>query len=235
MDLKELKTRLDKFAQSLNKKDQKLLNSRLKALTSVFPFNEYEFLLMFLQDKKMITLSNYEKLRSEYVSANKYLSLYELAPRIFGEIWGQDHIRDLDDRFLKPSKKLDPNFQGQYDLLINKVRVGVKAARAINTKVRGSLISKALAYGSKDPFWMNFQQIKTNVADVFIFIGVWISQIDYWVLSNKEVKQNSSLSHQHRGGIEYQIGITNKNIKEFKKYKTGPYELGKIVIRAVTR
>ncbi|RLC44166.1 MAG: hypothetical protein DRH57_09415 [Candidatus Cloacimonadota bacterium] len=54
---------------------------------------------------------------------------------------------------------------------------------------------------------------------VFIFIGVWTDQINYWVLTNSEVKNNKYLSHQHRGGVEYQIGITNKNITEFDCYK----------------
>ena len=38
-------------------------------------------------------------------------------------------------------------------------------------------------------------------------------------MSNEEVKQNNYLSHQHRGGIEYQIGIRNTNIQEFDTFK----------------
>ena len=63
---------------------------------------------------------------------------------------------------------------------------------------------------------MNFQQLKLDIADVFVFIGVWINKILYWVLTNKEVKKHSIISHQHRGGIDYQIGITDKNVKNFK-------------------
>jgi len=78
---------------------------------------------------------------------------------------------------------------------------------------------------------MNFQQIKLDIADVFIFIGVWVNRIVYWVLSNQEVRRNKYLSHQHRGGIEYQIGITHKNISEFDKYHVNPSEIGKRVIK----
>ncbi|MCY3989722.1 MAG: hypothetical protein OXF50_00675 [Caldilineaceae bacterium] len=66
---------------------------------------------------------------------------------------------------------------------------------------------------------MNFQQIKLDVGDVFVFVGVWVDKIVYWVLSNEEVKQNDFLSHQHRGGIEYQIGIRNTNIQEFNAFR----------------
>jgi len=50
------------------------------------------------------------------------------------------------------------------------------------------------------------------------------------LLSNDEVKKNKYLSHQHRGGIEYQIGITDKNIADFEKYRVSPSEIGRKVI-----
>jgi len=231
VDIKQLKDYLDSLAESLKNKDRRLLSARLKSLTSVFPFSEYEYVLMFLLDRKVIKFKEYERLRNEYVSSNRFLELYGLAPRIFGEIWGHEHIKDLDEGFIKPNKSIDLDYDGQYDLWIDNVRVEVKAARAINTKKRGSLVSKALQYDSSEPFWMNFQQIKLDICDVFIFVGIWADQIVYWVLSNDEVKKNKYLSHQHRGGIEYQIGITDKNIADFDKYKVSPSEIGKKVIQ----
>ena len=215
MDINRLKDYLDTLAGSLKSDDRELLNARVKSLISVFPFNEYEYVLMFLLDKRIIEFTEYENLRDAYVSSNKYLELYGLAPRIFGEIWGHEHIKDLDTRFTKPDKSIDPDYEGQYDLWVNDIRVEVKAARAINTKKRGNLVAKALRFGSSEPFWMNFQQIKLDISDVFIFVGVWADRIIYWVLSNDDVKGNKYLSHQHRGGIEYQIGITDKNIRDF--------------------
>lgn len=230
MDLKKLKIYLDNLIENLKNSDKELLKLRLSTLISVYPFNEYEYILMFLLDKQVISFDDYERLRKKYVSANKYLELYSLAPRVFGEIWAHQHILDLDSRFKKPTKKLDPNYNGEYDLWIQGIKVEVKSARAINTKKRGNILDKALHYGSSEPFWMNFQQIKLDVADVFIFIGVWIDKICYWVLSNEEVKNNEYLSHQHRGGIEFQIGITNKNITDFDSYKVKANELADKVI-----
>jgi len=136
----------------------------------------------------------------------------------------------VDNRFKKPNKDIDPTFEGQYDLWFEDIKVEVKACRAINTKRRGNLTEKALRYGSDEPFWMNYQQIKANMADVFIFIGVWIDKIVYWVMSQKEIKENKYLSPQHRGGIEYQIGITHKNISEFDIYRVELNKLGDVVI-----
>ena len=76
---------------------------------------------------------------------------------------------------------------------------------------------------------MNFQQLKLDIADIFVFIGVWVDKMSYWVLTNKEVKQHPIRSHQHRGGIEYQIGITDKNIDKFKKFLVKPNRLANVI------
>jgi len=230
MNQQELREYLDKFVESLKPKDKKLLDARLQSLVSVFPFNEYEYILMFLRDRSVIDFAKYEKLRNRYVSANRYLNLYNLAPRIFGQIWGEQHLRDLDSRFKKANKEVDPEHEGQYDLWIEGVRVEVKAARAIDTKKRGDVVSKALRSDSGCPFWMNFQQLKLDICDVFVFIGVWVDIIRYWVLSHEEVKNNSYRSHQHRGGVEYQIGIRHNNIDDFNKYLVEPNAVGDKVI-----
>lgn len=225
MTRQQLRDYLDKFIETLGEQDRELLDARLGSLVSVFPFNEYEYILMFLRDRSVITFEKYEDLRNGYVSANRHLNLYGLAPRIFGQIWGEQHIRDLDRRFKKAGKSLDPEYEGQYDLWIEGVRVEVKAARAIDTKKRGDLVSKALRTDSDRPFWMNFQQLKLDVCDVFVFLGVWVDSIRYWVLSNDAVKSNRHLSHQHRGGVEYQIGITDKNVDAFTEYLVEPTDV----------
>lgn len=231
MDIKQLKQYLENLTQSLKSKNHQLLKARLGSLISVFPFNEYEYILMFLLDREIITFQEYEKLREKYVASNPYLELYGIAPRAFGEVWGHPHIIDIDNRFKKPNKNLDPAYEGQYDLWFEGVRVEVKACRAINTKKKGNLMAKALRYGSDEPFWMNYQQIKVDMSDVFIFTGVWVDRIIYWVMSSKEVKENKYYSPQHRGGIEYQIGIKEKNIADFDKYKVEPNKLGDTVLR----
>ncbi len=53
------------------------------------------------------------------------------------------------------------------------IRIEVKASRATHSKIRGSLESKALSFNSNEQFWMNFQQIKLDIADEFVLIGVW--------------------------------------------------------------
>lgn len=230
MNIENLKETLQGLATTLKPRDEKLLKARLSSLKSAFPFNEYEYILMFLLDKHIMTFDEYEKLRGNYVEANKYLELYDLSPRIFGQIWGEQHLRDIEPRFKKPDRLLDPNFNGEYDLWIEGVRVEVKASRAVDKRVRGPILSKALRSTSGVPYWMNFQQIKVDTCDVFVFIGVWVDTIRYWVMSNNEVKAYPGLSHQHAGGIEYQIGITEQNFEQFTGYLTEPGYIGDAAI-----
>ncbi len=220
MNLQQLRTYIDQLSNSLKQEERQVLKRRLRGLISVFPFNEYEYILTFLVDRCVITFGDYEELRDNYVSANHYLDLFGLAPRIFGGTWGEEHVKGLDHRFRKPDRSLDPSYKGQYDLWLDGMRVEVKASRATHTKKQGNLASKALRYGLDDPFWMNYQQLKLDICEAFVFIAVWVNRITYWVMSNEEVKTNRFLSHQHRGGIEYQIGIRDNNITEFDIYKT---------------
>lgn len=226
MDKKELDKKLDKWVKELPQESKKSLLARLSGLKSIYPFNEYEYRLMYLFDKKIITFQEYERLRDAYVNANPYLNLYNVSPRVFGEIWAQQHLIDIDSKFKKPTKEIDKNYSGEYDLYLENgrqiIKIEVKASRAINTKIRGGLETKALSFESKEPYWMNFQQIKLNIVDIFIFIGVWVDRIYYWVLTNKEVEEHPIRSHQHRGGIESQIGITDKNFNDFKKFLVEP-------------
>ena len=229
MDKNNLDKKLDGWIKELPQESKKSLLAHLSGLKSIYPFNEYEYRLMYLLDKKVITFVEYEKLRDAYVNANPYLNLYNISPRVFGEIWAQKHLINIDARFKKPSKEIDKKYSGDYDLYLENgkkiIKVEVKACRAINTKLRGGLETKALNFESVEPYWMNFQQIKLDIADAFIFVGVWVDKILYWVLTNKEVKKHPTRSHQHRGGIEYQIGITEKNIKGFKKFLVEPSNL----------
>jgi hypothetical protein len=213
MNIEELRRYLDCLIESLKNEDKRLLQARLQALVSVFPFNEYEYVITFLLDRGVLSFTDYEALRENYVSSNRYLDLFSLSPRVFGQIWGEKHLMDLDERFKKPDKALDPNYDGQYDLWLDGVRIEVKAARAIHTRKRGSLVSKALYWGSDYPFWMNYQQLKLDICDVFVFIGVWADKLVYGSCRIGEVKNNRYLSHQNRRVLSTKSVLRTKTLQ----------------------
>ncbi|MBI5078761.1 hypothetical protein HZB08_01925, partial [Candidatus Saganbacteria bacterium] len=96
------------------------------------------------------------------------------------------------------------------------------------------LYVKALAWKSKRPFDMNFQQVKPRCCDVFVWIGVWRDVIKYWVLSSKEMETSKYYSKgQHRGNTgEGQLHLKHDNIKEFREYEVAPKELLEKIIEA---
>lgn len=239
MNIKDLDKQLSVWIKNLANGDRKSLLARLSSLKSAFPFNEYEYRLMYLLNKSVISFGEYESLRDNYVNTNPYLHLYGIAPRIFGDIWAREHLMDIDTRFKIPTKEIDNKYSGDYDLYLMKnhrlIKIEVKASRAANEKIRGRPETKALRFQSDEPFWMNFQQLKLDTADYFVFIGVWADKIVYWLLTNQEVKNHPLRSHQHRGGVEYQIGITDKNIEQFNKYLVKPKKLVDTILAKITK
>ena len=221
-----LKKHLEKIIKTLSSQQRNKLKNCLDDLISVYPFNEYEYIISSLLGLGKVTLDEYLEIRDEYIARNMYLYIFEIsAPRGFGEQWAQGHLKELVPELIKPTKKLDKKYSGEYDFLYKSaekqiIKIEVKASRAVDFNSQEPLYVKALSWKSKKPFDMNFQQIKPKCCDVFIWIGVWRDIIKYWVLSSKEVKNNKYYSKgQHRGNIgEGQLHLKHDNIKEFQRY-----------------
>ncbi|HKC64503.1 MAG TPA: hypothetical protein VKB86_12755 [Pyrinomonadaceae bacterium] len=225
--MEKLQAELDRLLSQLDNEDE--VRARLETLISVYPFNEYEYMISTLLGADVLSLDDYYALRDEYIARNLYLYIFEIsAPRGFGELWAQGHLKELVPDLVKPSKKLDPDYSGQYDFLLdNKIRIEVKASRAVAFKTDEPLYVKALSSDSEKQFDMNFQQIKPACCDVFVWVGVWRDVIRYWVLASREVESNRYYSAgQHRGNVgEGQLHIKKENIAEFEEYESRSNEL----------
>ena len=238
-----LKKNLEKLIKTLSSQQRNKLKNRLDDLISVYPFNEYEHIISSLLGLGKITLDDYLEIRDEYIARNMYLYIFEIsAPRGFGEQWAQGHLKELVPELIKPTKKLDKKYSGQYDFLYKPsekqvIKIEVKASRAVDFNSQEPLYVKALSWASKKPFDMNFQQVKPKCCDVFVWIGVWRDTIKYWVLSSKEVEKNKYYSKgQHRGNIgEGQLHLKHDNIKKFQKYSSEPKELLEQITEAYKR
>ena len=240
--MEKLKKKLDGLIKSLSKEKRNQLRSRLEDLVSVYPFNEYEYIISVLLGMDMISIDDYYEIRDDYIARNMYLYIFEIsAPRGFGETWAQGHLKELIPDLVKPTKRLDKDYSGQYDFILthNKkvICIEVKASRAVDLDDRGPLYVKALASDSKKNFWMNFQQAKPACCDVFVLIAVWRDAIRYWVLSSKEFKRNEYYSKgQHRGNVgEGQLHLTQDNIKEFDRYLCRSDKLRDCIVNAFER
>lgn len=235
--MEELQQELDRLLKNLPDADQ--VRSRLESLVSVYPFNEYEYLISHLLAGGVLTLDRYLELRDNYIARNMYLYIFEIsAPRGFGEAWAQGHLKELAPEVVKSTKKLDPHYSGQYDFLLDgRIRIEVKASRAVDATMEAPLYVKALASDSTKPFWMNFQQIKPACCDVFVWIAVWRDVIKYWVLSSREVESNQYYSKgQHRGNVgEGQLHVKQDNIRDFDVFQVPSDKLAEAIRDAYRR
>lgn len=218
MELTDLKNRIiEAFTGS--KEDLHEVLSLVDKDQAIFPFNEYEHLICNLLNKGGLTYDQYMEIRTEYISENPNLWIFEIsAPRGFDESFAQTYVQGKCSKLQKPSKKIDPDYAGQYDLWLDGIKIEVKASRAVDRDSDEPLYMKALSRDTKKRFLMNFQQLKPDCCDVFIWVAVFRDQIVLWVISSDEIAKNSFYSSQHRGGIEGQIMVTNDNIHLFEKY-----------------
>lgn len=234
--MEHLEKELNSLLEQLS--NEKEVRDRLDSLVSVYPFNEYEYTISTLLAMDVLTLDSYHELRDEYIARNLYLYIFEIsAPRSFGESWAQGHLKALVPSLRKPSKKTDPTYSGQYDFYLDGIRIEVKASRAVDANMEAPLYVKALSSDSKKEFWMNFQQVKPDCCDVFVWTAVWRDVIRYWVLSSNEVETNRYYSQgQHRGNVgEGQIHVRHDNIDDFKKYRVQSNELEEAIRAASYR
>lgn len=215
------------------------IREALETLVSVYPFNEYEYIISHLLAGDVLKLDQYLELRDAYIARNMFLYIFEISgPRTFGEAWAQGHLKELVPELAKSTKKLDPGYSGQYDFLLDgKIKIEVKASRGVDSDLDAPLYVKALASDSDRPFWMNFQQVKCACCDVFVWIAVWRDTIKYWVLSSNEVENNRHYSKgQHRGNIgEGQLHVTQDNIRDFDRYAVQSNRLAEAIRAAYLR
>jgi len=225
--METLQQELDRLLETLPDAEQ--IRARLDSLASVYPFNEYEFIIAHLFASNVLSLEQYLEFRDGYIARNLYLYVFEIsAPRTFGEAWAQGHLKGLVPQLVKPTKKSDPTYSGQYDFLLDgDIRIEVKASRAVDAALDAPLYIKALSSDSPKPFWMNFQQIKPACCDVLVWVAVWRDVIRYWALSSSEVENHEDYSKgQHRGNVgEGQLHVTHENIQKFDVYEVAPDKL----------
>lgn len=206
---------------------------------SVFPFNEYEHLICNLIDKGGMSYDQYIEIRTEYISENPHLWIFEIsAPRGFGEKFAQTYVQGKCSKLKKPSKKLDPNYTGEYDLWLDGITIEVKASRAVDSDSDEPLYMKALSRHTKKRFLMNFQQLKPQCCDVFIWVAVFRDEIVLWIMNSDEVLTNPLYSKgQHRGnkGNEGQLHVKHDNVHLLSDFELRDDNIEKAIRDAAKR
>lgn len=226
--MKELRNTLYKIFKENGKEN---IVSEIESEKDIFPFGRENRLMAYLLGLGAISYDKYVQLNHEYAERNKYLELFDMAPRTFGQTWGETYIKKLFPEFTKATKENlceeYPDFDGEFDLWLEGIRVEVKACRANSTKEQGSLASRAYLHSEAKAFGFkyHYQQLKPSCCDVFIWLGVCRDEILYWVLTSDELVSTGKLGSQHRNentGIvgaevfEGQVFMTEEELASFR-------------------
>lgn len=206
---------------------------------SAMPFTVEARLLTYLLSIGTISYEDYVSIVDEYtqrnIEENKYLYLFDMAPRTFGQTWGEQHIKKLFPKFVNATKqnleKIYPSFDGEFDLWIDNIRVEVKACRANSTSTIGGLRERAYSHieAQTANFKYHYQQLKPSCCDVFIWIGVCKDELLYWVLTSQELLHTGKLGPQHRNEntgneaasvFEGQVFMTEEELQSFQVNET---------------
>ena len=140
--MKELDRKLNEILKTSGSNAKAI--KEIKVEESVAPFNTVNRLMAYLLAMGKLSYEDYEKLSKEYVERhqrqNQYLYLFDMAPRTFGQTWGETHINQMFPQLKKATKEslatVYPNFDGEFDLWLDGIRVEVKACRANSTKTK---------------------------------------------------------------------------------------------------
>ncbi len=222
MDLLELKNRITSSFTGSNSTLEDVLRLVEEDHRAIYPFNEHEYLICNLIEKGGLTYDRYIEIRLEYISENPNLWIFEIsAPSKFGEKFAQTYVQGKCSQLKKPSRKTDPSYAGEYDLWLDGITIEVKASRAVDSDSDEPLYVKALSRNTRKNFLMNFQQLKPQCCDVFIWVAVFRDEIVLWIMNSQEVLNNPFYSKgQHRGnkGKEGQLHIKKDNIHILDQY-----------------
>ena len=234
MELSELKNRIcDSFSGSMQ--DLQDVLAMVEEDNAIYPFNEFEQLICGLIEKGGLSYQQYIDIRTEYISENPNLWIFEIsAPRGFGEKFAQTYVQGKCHNLQKPSKKIGPSFSGEYDLWLDGIRIEVKASRAVDSNSDEPLYIKALSRDTEKPFLMNFQQLKPQCCDVFIWVAVFRDQIVLWVMGSQDMLDHELYSKgQHRGnnGNEGQLHIKHDNVHLFRPFELATNDLETVIRR----
>lgn len=254
--MEKLNSEIDVLKDGLLAQDKFLLSQNELDKNSMYPFNKYANIFSVLLSKGNLSYEEYVRLRGEYFGRNPNLDKFEMAPRTFGQTWGEDWLKlQKKDVLIDPPKK--DGYTSQFDLWLplendTGIKIEVKSSHVAEKDPERILAEKAYkkpkGHNAKEEieklnFEMNFQQLKPSCCNVFVWIAVWLDDIDIWVIPASKIimrptgakrrKPSDSIVRldgciymgtQHQGGKggdvpEGQIFVTNKHYKDLDDYK----------------
>jgi hypothetical protein len=209
--------------------DADAIRKRIEGRNFVGPFNSVEYTINLLLSRG-VSMTDIEKLRDEYDLRNSSLNLYSMSAKNFGK-WAEEFVANSSPNF-KPAGAND------YDLLLDeRIRVEVKAARAVVKGDARPSALKALNFSSSKSFGITFQGLKPDHMDCFVFLIVWTDMIKCWVMSPQDVlklRGFSATDYRGSGLFNSQCAITNKSVRQLIPFEVEDFSQIADKIRLIT-
>ena len=257
--MKTLEEIIAQYKENLPQDAQRLMDEEYLKNHSKYPFNHYTNIFSVLLKKGGLTYEDFAKIRDDYFERNSNLELFEMAPRTFGQTWGEKWLlKQMKNELTVPPQKV--GYVSQFDLWLplkneDGIKIEVKASRVVNLGDERPPVEKACKKPHADTaeeiqaaienmsFEMNFQQLKPSCCDVFIWMAVWLNDIDIWVIPSANIRMRDKntprrkktdsivnkegilyMGSQHQGGKggktpEGQIFVNNHHYKDLSPYQ----------------
>ena len=128
--MKQLREKIEELL--CNSKCTKEEISSIMREKALYPFSRESRILAYLMSLGEITYDEYAKLDEDYCNRNQFLELFDMAPRTYGQTWGEEYIRKLFPQFIKATKEnladVYPDFDGEFDLWLDGIRIDGQGA-----------------------------------------------------------------------------------------------------------
>ena len=113
--MEHLNNEIDTFKEQLSEADKTLVSNHELIKSSKYPFNKYANIFSVLLTKGKLSYDQYVTSRDAYFSRNPNLDKFEMAPRTFGQTWGEDWLKKVKKGILTDQPKKD-GYNSQFDL-----------------------------------------------------------------------------------------------------------------------
>lgn len=158
----------------------------------IFPFSKIEKSLIFLIDSGIINIGQYLDIRKRYEERNKYLPAFQINSSKYFNQWIREYLKKEEPELIDASLEYDENYsQYHYQLLLDKkIRICVKASRAIERFTRFPIEYRALEYNDRtSAFRIQFQTFffRKEMVDVYLLLGIWKDRIVNYLMTEKEI------------------------------------------------
>ena len=233
--MERLQQELDRLVATLP--NAEAFRASLDTLISMYPFNDYEYVIAALLAADKLTHDEYIELRDADIAGTCLYTSNSVPRAALGKRGRRVTSRKSVPGTSEAIKKMDPSYSGEYDFLLDgRIKIEVKAS---------VLSISTVTPHSTSRLWLPIRnairhELPTSEAGVLRRVCLdwcWRDVIRYWVLASKEMASNRYYSTgQRRGNTgEGQLHLKDDNIREFSAYEAKSNGLADALRKAYDR